>query len=228
LRPRRLHILIVDAAVNHHIVAEVCGVGPFTSVGLNIPNVAITNMAVAVDVSDQYTHARRGGDQGIAQIVVHIVRRYSHVLPIAGGAVVSHDQVVRVIRVNANAANRSTTGAGAVSAGHVAIESENDRISGETAAAFDPEVAGERQINVEVALGAVGFARCCARQREFATPVACVEFRARDRAVVVPACGEHLAVGQQGRRVIIACGFEAAGGRPGPARRILQFGAGER
>ena len=44
---------------------------------------------------------------------------------------------------------------------------------------------------------------CRAHQREFATPVACVEFRARERAAaaVITACDEHLAVGQQRRRV---------------------------
>ena len=38
------------------------------------------------------------------------------------------------------------------------------------------------------------------------------QFRARERAAVVTACDEHLAVGQQRRRVIKACGAEAAGG----------------
>ena len=46
-------------------------------------------------------------------------------------------------------------------------------------------------------------------------------------AAVVTACDEHLAVGQQRRRVTIACGGEAAGGRPGPARRIVEFRARE-
>ena len=45
-----------------------------------------------------------------------------------------------------------------------------------------------------------------------------VQFRARENAAaVVTPCDEHLAVGQQRRRVTIACGAEAAGGRPGPA-----------
>ena len=42
------------------------------------------------------------------------------------------------------------------------------------------------------------------------------------------ACDEHLAVGQQRRRVSIARGGEAAGGRPGPARRIVEFRAREK
>ncbi len=51
---------------------------------------------------------------------------------------------------------------------------------------------------------------------------------ARDAVVTyVTRCDEHLAVGQQRRRVKIACGVEAACGRPGPARRIVQFRARE-
>jgi len=68
---------------------------------------------------------------------------------ITGGAVVGHDQVVRVNRVNADAANGSTTGRGAVRASHVDVESENVRIPGQTAAAFDAHIARKRQINVE-------------------------------------------------------------------------------
>jgi len=40
---------------------------------------------------------------------MHIVRRHSHDLVVAGGAVEGHDQVARVNRINANAANGSTT-----------------------------------------------------------------------------------------------------------------------
>ena len=55
-----------------------------------------------------------------------------------------------------------------------------------------------------------------------------IEFRAREsRSKTHSACDEHLAVGQQRRRVITACGGEAAGGRPGPARRIVEFRARE-
>ena len=55
-----------------------------------------------------------------------------------------------------------------------------------------------------------------------------VEFRAREIAVLSPsACDEHLAVGQQRRRVTIACDGEAAGRRPGPAGRIVEFRARE-
>ena len=55
-----------------------------------------------------------------------------------------------------------------------------------------------------------------------------VEFRARESSrSVITACDEHLAVGQQRRRVILACGGEAAGGRPGPGRRIVEFRARE-
>ena len=51
--------------------------------------------------------------------------------------------------------------------------------------------------------------------------------RSREVAGAITACDEHLAVGQQRRRVTIACGGEAAGGRPGPARRIVEFRARE-
>src|SRR6476469_617816 len=100
---------------------------------------------------------------------MHIVRGHSHDLAIAGGAIVGHDEVVRVNRINANAANGSTTGGGTVRAGHVVVEGENDLISGQTAEAFDPGVAGQRQINVEIAVGAVGFSRSGAYEGEFAT-----------------------------------------------------------
>ena len=40
-------------------------------------------------------------------------------------------------------------------------------------------------------------------------------------------CNQHHAVGQQRRRVLIACGVEAARGSPGPARWIVQFRARE-
>ena len=56
-----------------------------------------------------------------------------------------------------------------------------------------------------------------------------VEFRARESMPCYQsACDEHLAVGQQRRRVSRACGGEAAGGRPGPARRIVEFRAREK
>ena len=56
-----------------------------------------------------------------------------------------------------------------------------------------------------------------------------VEFRARESGAeaILAACDEHLAVGQQRRRVPSACGGEAAGRRPGPARRIVEFRARE-
>ena len=41
------------------------------------------------------------------------------------------------------------------------------------------------------------------------------------------ACDQHHAVGQQGRRVLIASGVEAARGTPAPARRVVQFRARE-
>src|SRR5439155_11954741 len=58
-----------------------------------------------------------------------------------------------------------------------------------------------------------------------------VQFRAHENVAVgisvKSSCDQYLAVGQQRRYVTIACGAEAAGGRPGPARRIVQFRARE-
>jgi len=53
-----------------------------------------------------------------------------------------------------------------------------------------------------------------------------VQFRAREIEGVLSSCDEHLAVGQQRRRVRIASGAEAAGGTPASRRRVVQFRAG--
>ena len=57
-----------------------------------------------------------------------------------------------------------------------------------------------------------------------------VEFRARESvAVIVTTAGdEHLAVGQERRRMEFASGGEAAGGTPCSARQIVEFRARER
>src|SRR5207253_2568234 len=60
-----------------------------------------------------------------------------------------------------------------------------------------------------------------------------VQFRARDIpggvfGVDEAACDEHLAVGQQRRRVTIPPGGEAAGGAPGAAGRVVECRAPER
>lgn len=39
---------------------------------LNIADVAIANVSNAEDITDQDTHARGGGAEGVAQAVVHI------------------------------------------------------------------------------------------------------------------------------------------------------------
>src|SRR5205809_146428 len=54
-----------------------------------------------------------------------------------------------------------------------------------------------------------------------------VEFRACKSTAVETACDEHLAVGQQYRRVTIACGGEAAADCPSLACRIVEFHACE-
>ena len=52
-----------------------------------------------------------------------------------------------------------------------------------------------------------------------------VQLRARQTSPIITPCNEHLAVGQQGRRLQLAPGVEAARGSPGPARWIVQFRA---
>src|SRR5215510_276904 len=53
-----------------------------------------------------------------------------------------------------------------------------------------------------------------------------VQFRASKKVVIVKSpCYQHLAVGQQRRRVTVACGVQAARGSPSPAHRIVQFRA---
>ena len=55
-----------------------------------------------------------------------------------------------------------------------------------------------------------------------------VQFRAREKPLLVSSSrDQHLAVGQQRRRVIVPCGVEAARGTPGPGSRIVQFRARE-
>ena len=54
-----------------------------------------------------------------------------------------------------------------------------------------------------------------------------VQLRAREIAAIVPSCDEHLAVGQQRRRVFKARGVEVARGGPSSARWIVQLRARE-
>src|SRR5947208_1162815 len=55
-----------------------------------------------------------------------------------------------------------------------------------------------------------------------------VELRAHEVASCTKtSCDEHFTIGQQRRRVLVACGGEAAGQSPGPARRIVEFRARE-
>ena len=55
-----------------------------------------------------------------------------------------------------------------------------------------------------------------------------VEFRAGEiAAAIVSSCDQHFAVGQQRRRVLIACGVEAPGGTSRSRRRVVEFRACE-
>ena len=51
MRPRRLHVLIVDPAVGVDVVAEVRRIGPFTQMSLDVANIAVTDPTVAVHVA---------------------------------------------------------------------------------------------------------------------------------------------------------------------------------
>ena len=54
-----------------------------------------------------------------------------------------------------------------------------------------------------------------------------VQFRAREKRAVITSRDQHLAVGQQRRRVQLACGGEGAGAAPHPGGRVVQFRASE-
>ena len=198
MRPRRLHVLIVDSAVDRHIVAEVGAIGLLTKVALHIPDVAVADVTGAEDITDQDAHARGGGAEGVAQAVVHIRQGDSDGLGVARRAVEVHQQVVRIGGINRDAAHRSTGAGRAIGASHVIIEGKHDRVSRQTAAAFNADVAGKRQIDVKVPLGAMGLSRGCAGQFQ-CTGRRIIEFRARERREEVTPSDEHLAVGQERR-----------------------------
>jgi len=51
--PHRLHVLIVDAPVYRHVIAEVGSVGPLTLDRPNLCSIAVSHTAIAGDVTDQ-------------------------------------------------------------------------------------------------------------------------------------------------------------------------------
>ena len=57
---RGLHVLIVDPSVRVDIVAEVRRISPFTQVSLDIADIAVTDVSVAVHVADQEASAGLG------------------------------------------------------------------------------------------------------------------------------------------------------------------------
>ena len=57
MSPRRLHILVVDPAVGVDVVAEVGVIGDFAQVSLDVADIAVTDVSVAVHIADQETSA---------------------------------------------------------------------------------------------------------------------------------------------------------------------------
>ena len=119
---RRLHVLVVDPAVGVDVVAEVGRVGDFTQVSLDVADIAVTDVTVAVHVADQEASAGLGGGQGVAHIVMHVGESDGYVLLVAGLAVERHQERVRIIWINAHAADCSATGGCAVGPSHVVVE----------------------------------------------------------------------------------------------------------
>ena len=60
MSPRRLHVLVVDPAVGVDVVAEVALIGDFAQVSLDVTDIAVTDMSVAVHVADQEASAGLG------------------------------------------------------------------------------------------------------------------------------------------------------------------------
>ena len=58
--PRRLHVLVVDPAVGVDVVAEVGLIGDLAQVALDVADIAVTDVSVAVHVADQEASAGLG------------------------------------------------------------------------------------------------------------------------------------------------------------------------
>ena len=137
MRSGQLHILIVNAAVGVDVIAEVGLVGDFTQVSLNVTDVAISDVTIAVHVADQETHGRLGACQSVALVIMHVGERDDHILRIAGLTIEGHQQHVRISRINTYAADRTAVCARAVRAGHIVIEREANREALVVAAVFN-------------------------------------------------------------------------------------------
>ena len=124
MSPRRLHVLVVDAAVGIDVVAEVDVIGNLTQVSLDVTDIAIANSTVPVHVSDQEAYACLGGGQGVALVVMHIGESEGHVLRVAGLTIERHQERVRIIWIDAQAAACAAAGGCAVFSIYVVVERE--------------------------------------------------------------------------------------------------------
>ena len=57
---RRLHVLVVNAAVGVDVFAEVGLIGDFAQVSLDVADIAVADMSVAVHIADQEASASLG------------------------------------------------------------------------------------------------------------------------------------------------------------------------
>ena len=150
MSPCRLHVLIVDPAVGVDVVAEVRRIGSFTQVSLDVADIAVTDVSVAIHIADQEASACLGGGQGVAHIVVHVSESNGYVLLIAGLTVERHQERVRIIWINANAADCPATGGCAVGPRYVVVERKANHKALPITAIFN---ARERDIEGIVPVG---------------------------------------------------------------------------
>ena len=86
----QLDILIVDVAVGVDVIAEVGLIGDLAQVSLNVTDVAIANVTIAVHVTDQETNRRLSARQSVTLVIMHVGERDSHILRIAGLTIEGH------------------------------------------------------------------------------------------------------------------------------------------
>src|SRR5205809_3232676 len=112
--PRRLHVLVVDPAVGVDVVAKVDLIGDFAQVSLDVADIAVPDVSVAIHVADQEAAAGLGGGQGVTQSVMHVGEGEGYLLLVAGLTVERHQERVGIIWINAQAPNCSAARACAV------------------------------------------------------------------------------------------------------------------
>lgn len=124
---RRLHVLVVNAAVGVDVVAEVARIGDLAQVSLDFGDIAVTDEPVAAHIADQEASAGLGGGEGVTRSVVHVSESNDDVLLVAGLAVERRQEGVRIIWINTHAADCSAARACAVGSGHLVVEGEANR-----------------------------------------------------------------------------------------------------